>query len=151
VKDFVKNGTQTDMSKSNVEIVRSLIDAWNRREPGLDAYHDDAEWDFTRSRFGEIRHRWTGVDGMREVFGKVLAAWAELRVEPEQILDAGDEVVVVARHIGRRPDSGLEISDGGAYVIAMRDGKVSKFTFYPDKDEALESTGVSTSPRTPPS
>jgi ketosteroid isomerase-like protein len=142
MKDFVKSGAVAGRaSVQNVEIVRSLIDAWNRRDPGIDVYHEDAEWDFTRSRFGEIRHRWKGVEGMREVFAKVLSAWSELRVEPERILDAGDEVVVIARHYGRRPSSGLEISDGGAYVIAMRDGKVAKFTFYPDKHEALEATG----------
>jgi ketosteroid isomerase-like protein len=144
IKDFVKGeAVADDLDEKNVEIVRSLIDAWNRRDAGVDAYHEDAEWDFSRSRFGEIRHSWKGADGMREVFASVLSAWSELRVEPEQVLGAGDQVVVLARHYGRRPSSGLEISDGGAYVIAMRDGKVAKFTFYPDKDEALESVGLS--------
>jgi ketosteroid isomerase-like protein len=130
------------MRQRNVEIVRTLIGAWNQRDAGLDAYHEDAEWDFTRSRFGEIRNRWTGVEGMREAFGTVLSNWSELRIVPEQIIDAGDEVVVVARHYGRKSSSGLEISDGGAYVIGMRDGKVAKFTFFPDKNEALESVGL---------
>jgi ketosteroid isomerase-like protein len=104
--------------------------------------NEDAEWDFTRSRYGEIRHSWKGVKGMRDVFTTVLAAWSELRVEVDQILEAGDEVVVIARHYARRPASGLEVSDGVAYVIAMRDGKVAKVTFYPDKDEALEAAGL---------
>ena len=141
-KDFVKSGATPEVTEQNVEIVRSLIDAWNRRDAGVDAYHEDAEWDFSRSRFGEIRHSWKGVEGMREVFATVLSAWSELRVEPERILAAGDEVVVLARHYGRR-SGGLEISDGGAYAITMRDGKVAKFTFYPDKDEALEAVGLS--------
>jgi ketosteroid isomerase-like protein len=144
IKDFVKSKAGTaEVTEKNIDMVRSLIDAWNRRVPGVDAYHEDAEWDFTRSRFGEIRHRWKGVEGMREVFTTVLSAWSELRVEAERILGVGDEVVVLARHYGRRPSSGLEISDGGAYVLTMRDGKVAKFTFYPDKDEALEAVGLS--------
>ena len=144
IKDFVKSEVvPTAETEKNIHIVRSLIDAWNRRDAGVDAYHEDAEWDFSRSRFGEIRHSWKGVEGMREVFTTVLSAWSELRVEAERILGTGDEVVVLARHYGRRPSSGLEISDGGAYVIAMRDGKVAKFTFFPDKDEALEAVGLS--------
>ena len=79
---------------------------------------------------------------MHEVFATVLSAWSELRVEAERILGVGDEVVVLARHYGRRPSSGLQISDGGAYVIAMREGKVAKFTFYPDKEEALDAVEV---------
>jgi ketosteroid isomerase-like protein len=143
VKDFIKSEERpVDAPQTNADIVRSLIDAWNRRDPGVHAYHDDAEWDFTRSRFGEIRHSWKGVDGMREVFGKVLSAWTELRVEPERIVEVDDDVLVVARHFGRRPTSGIEISDGGAYVIGMRDGKVSKFTFYPDPDEAFAAVGL---------
>jgi ketosteroid isomerase-like protein len=132
----------SDPTEHNVELVRSLIDAWNRRDAGIDAYHDDAEWDFTRSRFGEIRHSWKGVDGMREVFASVLAAWSELRIEAERIVANGDDVVVLARHYGRRPSSGLEISDGGAYLITMRDGKVARFVFYPEKHEALEAVGL---------
>src|SRR5688572_30750594 len=100
-KDFVK--PESDAVQVNVAVVRSLIEAWNRRDPGADAYHEDAEWDFSRSRFGEIRHSWKGVDGMRTVFAKVLDSWSELRVEPERIVPAGDEVVVIARHCGRRP------------------------------------------------
>jgi ketosteroid isomerase-like protein len=143
MKDLIKSAPETaEETEKNVEVVRSLIDAWNRRDAGVDAYHEDAEWDFSRSRFGEIRHSWRGIEGMREVLSTVLAAWSELRVEAERIVGVGDEVVVFARHCGRRPNSGLEISDGGAYVIAMREGKVAKFTFYPDKDEALESVGL---------
>jgi ketosteroid isomerase-like protein len=144
IKDFVKTRLPSEATDQNIAVVRSLIDAWNRREAGIDAYHEDAEWDFTRSRFGEIRHSWKGVDGMREVFATVLTAWSELRVEAERIIQVGAEVVVIARHYGRRPSTGLEISDGGAYVIAMDDGKVAKFTFYPDKEEALESVGLGT-------
>ena len=143
MKDFIKSDVEVaDGSQTNADIVRSLIDAWNRRDPGVHAYHADAEWDFTRSRFGEIRHRWKGVDGMREVFGKVFEAWAELRVEPERIVEVGDEVLVLAHHFGRRPTSGIEVSDTGAYVIGMRDGKVTKFTFYSDRAEALTAVGL---------
>ena len=85
-----------------------------------------------------------GVDGMREVFATVLSTPGASSASRRSASSAsGIEVVVLARHYGRRPSSGLEISDGGAYVIAMRDGKVAKFTFYPDKDEALEAVGLS--------
>jgi ketosteroid isomerase-like protein len=142
-KDFIKSAViEPDLAERNVEVVRSLIDAWNRREAGIDAYHADAEWDFTRSRFGEIRHSWKGVEGMREVFASVLSMWSELRVEAERIVANGDDVLVLARHYGRRPSSGLEISDTGSYLITMRDGKVAKFVFYPEKDEALEALGL---------
>ena len=143
-KDFVKSAViEPDAAERNVDVARSLIDGWNRRDAGIDAYHDDAEWDFTRSRFGEIRHSWKGVAGMREVFASVLSMWTELRVEAERIVANGDDVLVFARHYGRRPSSGLEISDTGSYLITIRDGKVAKFVFYPEKDEALEALGLS--------
>jgi ketosteroid isomerase-like protein len=143
-QDFVKSAViERDPTERNVEVVRSLIDSWNRREAGIDAYHEDAEWDFTRSRFGEIRHRWKGIDGMREVFSSVLSMWSELRVEAERILATGNDVLVLARHYGRRPSSGLEISDGAAYLITLRGGRVARFVFYPDKGEALDAVGLS--------
>jgi ketosteroid isomerase-like protein len=138
-KDFIK---AAEAKEANVELVRTLIDAWNSRDPGLHAYHEDAEWDFTRSRFGEIRHSWKGAEGMRTVFTRVLDAWSELHVEAERIVGTGDEVVVIARHYGSRTTSGLQISDHGAYRIGLRDGKVAKFTFYPDAGEALQAAGV---------
>jgi ketosteroid isomerase-like protein len=129
------------MSKQNVDVVRSLIEAWNRREPGVEAYHEHAEWDFTRSSF-DVQHRWRGVEGMLEVFGQVLAAWEDLRFEPEDFVDAGDQVVVFARHHGRRRDSGLEVSDAATYVCALREGKIERFTLYRDRTEALEAVGL---------
>jgi len=51
--------------------------------------------------------------------------FAQSRVEVEELIDAGDQVVAVLRGIGRMKDSDAEIGLRYAIVFTIRDGKIA--------------------------
>ena len=68
--------------------------------------------------------------------------WEEIRFEPNEYIDAGDRVVVVARLIGRGKKSGVEVSRDWAYVWTVRGGKALRMEGYATRDEALKAVGL---------
>src|SRR5215510_13354790 len=50
-----------------------------------------------------------GPDGMRDDWERWASAWEELKVTVEEIIDAGDQVVLVAHHQGRGRGSGIRV------------------------------------------
>jgi uncharacterized protein len=130
------------MSRENIALVRLLIDNWNARlEATLDAYHDDAEWDFTGWDYS-VAGTFRGTDGLDEMLAFVKEAWEEVRVEPVEYVDAGDNVVFFGRFYARRRGGDLEVSDAGTCVFTLRDGKVSRFRLFRSFDDALAAVGL---------
>jgi ketosteroid isomerase-like protein len=59
------------------------------------------------------------------------------------MIDAGDDVVVLVRDYGRRAGMAVEVSMVGASIWTVRDGKIAKAAFYPNRSDALEAVGLS--------
>ena len=68
--------------------------------------------------------------------------FASDRVEAEEIVDAGDRVVVMVHHSGRGRTSGIEVDQRYAMVWTVRDGRVMRMDLYPTRAEALEAVGL---------
>jgi ketosteroid isomerase-like protein len=130
------------MSSENVALVRAIIEAWNDRgDPSLDAYHDDAQWDFQGWAF-DLRGTFHGTDGLLRMVEGLRAEWEEMRVDAEQYMEVGDKVAFFGRLYARRRESGLEVSDSGTCVFTLRDGKVTRFSLLHDRQQALALLGV---------
>jgi ketosteroid isomerase-like protein len=67
-----------------------------------------------------------------------LSEWEDWRAEPDEFLEIGDHVVVLARYIGRGRGSGVEIQQEGAHVFELRDGKVVRLEIYASRELALD-------------
>ena len=68
----------------------------------------------------------------------------EFRFEFEDVLDAGDDRVVLLLHLhGRGKDSGAVFEERPAWVQTIRDGKAVRIEAYLDRGEALEAVGLS--------
>ena len=95
------------MSQENVEVVRALFEAWGRG--GLDALAEfwDARIDW-RAAEGALDDAGPihGVDAMRTYVQDWLDDFDELRVEAEELIDAGEQAVAVQRISGRAKASG---------------------------------------------
>jgi ketosteroid isomerase-like protein len=89
---------------------------------------------------GRVYH---GHEGVRESFRIWLGTWEDYRQERVEIIDAGDQVVVVVREQGRGKGSGLEVVREGYAVWTLRNGKAVRIRFYPSKATALEAAGLS--------
>src|SRR5215211_6175146 len=110
------------MSEANVEIVRKAI-AYEYYGVGN---RDEAEEIFdphvVMNPIDEGPS--SGFDAMRADLERWASAFEELRVTVEEIIDAGDQVVVVAHHQGRGRASGVEVDTRFYEVYSMREGKV---------------------------
>src|SRR5947209_18091787 len=109
------------MSQENVEIVRAIYGAWQRGDMGLDKF--DPEMAMFESKTLPGAASAVGIDAVRrylESFGKY---WDAIKFEPSEYIDAGDQVVVVARLVGRGKSSGVAVERTWAYVWTVRASK----------------------------
>lgn len=78
-----------------------------------------------------------GLDGLRACWLDWLAPWASYRTEIEELIDAGDQVVVVGRDYARREHGAPEVRLTFAGVWTLRDGLAIRAEFYADRAEGL--------------
>src|SRR4051794_4834732 len=127
------------MSQENVEVVRAQAEAFARgdREEAMSFLDTDVVYDITRySAAGGVFH---GLQGIREGFGEWIGSWEGYRVEILEVIDAGDDkVVLMSRQTGKGRGSGVPVEVTNAVVNTVRDGKVIRMDVYPTPAEALE-------------
>ena len=86
------------------------------------------------------RGRETWVEGQR----RWLADWGELRYEPDQIFDLGDErFLLLGRASGIGRGSGVEIDTEWGLLATISDGLLAREQNFLDRAEALEAAGLS--------
>ena len=86
------------MSQENVELARLGYEAFNRGDFDalLDLCAPDIEWrDFATIDSDTV----TGKVAVRAYFETVMEAWEQIRLEPEEIIDLGEDRVVVVSHL----------------------------------------------------
>jgi uncharacterized protein len=129
------------MSERNVEVVSRGYEAFARGDIGaaMEMFHADVEWhDPDRPGGGTYR----GHEGVLRNLAEWLEGWEEFRLEPEEFLEAGDQVVVFVRQSGRGKGSGVEIEGRLAQVFRLREGKVVWVGTYTSREEALKVAGI---------
>jgi ketosteroid isomerase-like protein len=83
-----------------------------------------------------------GPDEMRYDWERWASAFDGLRVTVEEIIDAGNRVVLVAHHQGRGRGSGIEVDACFYEVYTLRKGKVLRVDEYTEREQALEAAGL---------
>ena len=83
-----------------------------------------------------------GFDAMRGDYERWASVFEELSVTIEEIIDAGDQVLVVAHHEGRGRKSGVKVDTRFYEVYTVREGKVSRVDEFTERAEALEAAGL---------
>ena len=96
----------------------------------------DVEFDWSRRLLDPTVIR--GYEGIRRFFEEVDGIFDEIVFEEEEILDFGDEVLVVNTGRFRGRTSGVDVTARGAIVWTIREAKLVRFRFYQTKGDALE-------------
>jgi ketosteroid isomerase-like protein len=127
----------------NVEIVRRFVDCWARQdwEGTAQFLAPDVEQHGTAGGVEEGRIL-RGADAIRRDYETVEDTWEEHRVEPQEIIDAGERVVVFTREYQRGKTSGLESEIETAVVFELLDGRIVRAQGFMDRDAALRAAGV---------
>ena len=77
-------------------------------------------------------------------FGRIRDAYEDVQVRPERFVDAGDDVVVVAKLTGTSRGARIPIEREQGYVWTIRQGKAIRFRWFSTAfPEALEAVGLS--------
>ena len=131
------------MSQENVEVVRTLLGAFERAdyEAALGALDSEVEWQVPPG-VAIGREVYRGRDAVQRGFAEWLAAWETFRFETGEMLDYGDHVVVAGMQIGRGRGSGVDVSFPTFHVFTVRGGKVTRHRSYRERSQAVEAAGL---------
>ena len=91
---------------------------------------------------GETRI-YDGLEGMRRNWLDWLEPWATYRTAIDELIDAGDRVVLLLRDYGRRADMDIELEVIGGSICTVRVGKLARWEDYADRASALRAAGLS--------
>ena len=78
----------------------------------------------------------------RRAFAGIRDAYDDVRIEPEEFIDAGDDVVVIARIKGTGRGSGVEVDWRQGYIWTIQSGKGVRFRWFSKPEQALEAAGL---------
>jgi uncharacterized protein len=132
------------MSQESVEVLRRAYAAFNREDLGtvLEIFDSDIEWNasdvfFDQPRTYHGRRAW-----QEEFLRDLMEVFDGYRAEPEEFIDAGEQVVAVVRVGGPGRRSGAEAMARVGHVVTLRDGRITRFTEFKEPGDALEAAGL---------
>jgi len=143
------------MSQENVEIVRAATAAAKTPE-GIAALASsdfdfamldpEIEWDASQAGdlVPDLAAVYWGHDGVRTYWRQWLEAWRDLKFDVKDILDAGNEIVVLIcnqRQWGRYSGIVSELPPF-ALIYTFRDGKIARCRIVPNHESALKAVGL---------
>jgi ketosteroid isomerase-like protein len=134
------------MSEENVEMVRSLFDALNRRD--IEALLEELDPEVELRPVLQTVMLWreptvsTGHEGARNAFREWDDTFAEIRVEISEVRDLGERIVAIGRIRARGRGSGARVESPGGWVLDCKNCKAVLVRQYLDPKEALEAAGL---------
>ena len=130
------------MSQENVEIVRCAVDAFNRDGPeaALAWLAPDLEWhDLPDLPDAEI---YRGHRGFLKAFEQFFGDLELYRVNVDEIIDHGEQMVVCARNIGQGRGSGARFEQRIFGVWTVRNRLIARAVWFRTRAEALKAMGL---------
>ncbi len=131
------------MSQENVEVVKSLFAAFADRDVDVAARVLHPKVEIRPAIVGGpegVVYR--GLNGNRQFWADIDAAWTEFRIEPEEFRDLGGQVLVLGRTFAHASGSGITLDEAAAWIAAVREGQNVRFRSFSKQREALEAAGL---------
>jgi ketosteroid isomerase-like protein len=131
-----------EMSHDNIELTRQYFELWNAqgiegtkhlRHPEIEI-HDPPTLPDAAAYVGE--------EATRERIESYLAFGWDGQFRVEEYIDAGDEVVVMWRGLGRGASGGVPLDFAMGHVCLFESGKLRRVRQYLSKAEALDAVGL---------
>ncbi len=141
------------MADDNLELVKSLqpagVDLAEMFAPGapagyapdLSRFAEDFLVEFVSSVPGAARPSYRGLAGFAEGWRDWLEPYASYRIDTEEFIAAGDDVVVLIRVVARTARDGVALDHEPAVVWSIAGGRVIGVRMYLDREDALREAG----------
>jgi ketosteroid isomerase-like protein len=126
------------MLRGNAQVVRAIVDALNRADVGgmLARMDPDFEWTPVEGSLVATTHR--GHEEVRRYVEDWLRTFDDLRIDVEDLSEAGEHVVAVVRGYGRGRASGVQPPNRFCQVWTVRSGVAVRMREYSTREEGLE-------------
>jgi ketosteroid isomerase-like protein len=127
------------MSQENVELVRRGVESFAAGEILWDTIGEDVEIrDHDILDAGEYRGH-AGFTRWVEDWGE---GWPVISWQPQEFIDAGDEVVAFILVKARARGSSIDLERQDGIVYTVRDGKIVRLDYFNSRQQALEAVGL---------
>jgi uncharacterized protein len=129
------------MGEADVEALRRGYAALNRGDLSvvLELLDPHIQWHEPAPSPEAGAHR--GRDGFERFLSGWLESFEDFCVEPERVVERGDELVVVLRQTGTGRSSGLRVDARLAHVWTVADGKAVRWEAVADPEAAVADGG----------
>lgn len=130
---------------ANVELIRGIYDAFARADIGavLGAMAPEIEWREAENHPYADGNPYVGPNGILQgVFVRLGTEWDGFAVHVDEILGAGDKVVMLGRYKGKYKRTGKSLDAQVVHVWIVANGKAASFQQYTDTHQftrAMES------------
>ena len=132
------------MSQENVERTRHSFECWISGD--LEAWYatidPDVGWDISAHPLPDVPNHGRGRDALRdEMLAVYLSGWVDYSAEVTEMVDAGDDVVVVLHETARMRGTGVPIDRDLFHVWTLSDGLATFLRVFKTKAEAMAAAG----------
>lgn len=129
-----------------MELARTLVDAWNRRDLQTILALSDPESEWVNSPTAVEPGTRRGVNEVAAVFQAQWEILLDAHQEIDRLYDRGDEIIVLTR-VSRRvtPESDARLQDRALASMKFRDGKIVRteiLGFGTEVQETLRAAGL---------
>ena len=131
------------MSQENVEIVRAVYEAANRGEFDTANSYMHPEIEFHTYAQSPQAGVYRGKEAVLKYNVDLFEQFESIRFEVDELVDAGDRVIVVTTQHAVPKGGQQEMRVHVAEVWVVRDGLLAERRSYSTKPEALEAVGLS--------
>jgi ketosteroid isomerase-like protein len=91
---------------------------------------------------GVLEGTFHGREGLRQFVEGQVALFEDLRCDPEEFIEAGDQIVVPMCLSGKARRSGLPFVYHAIHVSNVQGGKATRLRLYESRAKALEAVGL---------
>ena len=131
------------MSQANVEVVKRVIDAFNRRDLDRADELTTGDFEFISPMFDSQGRSFKGREAYGAYLRDVFGTWEGYRLVCDEYRDLGDSVLALGRAEASGKGSGVPVTTPWAALYELRDGKLSRIRPFFDHGEALRAAGLS--------
>jgi hypothetical protein len=126
------------MPGGNVELARATI---GNLSALFDLFDDDIIWDDRDTVLVGHTGVHRGKQAVMDLISGWVGAWADYRFEVDEVIEAGDSVVLVVRETGRGRASGAPMEHRYCQVWTFRNQRIVRGGTYGTKAKALKAVG----------
>lgn len=124
------------MSEENLEVIRAIYAAWDSGHLGRRYMAPEVEYVNPPDALegGTL----AGADSFNSVF----EVYSDVEIEVDELIPAGEKVVMLGSMRGRARATGLQMRRPHMQVWTLRDGKAARMQWFHTAGEALRAAGL---------